>query len=68
VVVIGATGGQGGSVISRLLDDGSYQLRGTTRNSQIRSAQALTEKGVEMVTADLNNMESLEVAFKVLRL
>jgi uncharacterized protein YbjT (DUF2867 family) len=68
VVVIGATGGQGGSVISRLLDDGSYQLRGTTRNPQSKSAQALTEKGVEMVTADLNDMKSLEVAFKVLRL
>jgi nucleoside-diphosphate-sugar epimerase len=67
VLVIGATGGQGGSVISRLLADGSYRLRGITRNSQSKSAQALTEKGVEMVTADLNDMESLEMAFKVLR-
>ncbi len=66
VVVIGATGGQGGSVISCLLKDGSYRLRGITRNSQSKSAQALTDKGVEMVTADLNDMESIEAAFKVL--
>ncbi|KAK9244292.1 hypothetical protein V1506DRAFT_578785 [Lipomyces tetrasporus] len=64
VVVVGATGGQGGSVISRLLADGSYRLRGITRNAQSKSSQALTTKGVEMVTADLNDAESVIAAFK----
>lgn len=67
VVVVGATGGQGGSVISRLLADGSYRLRGITRNPQSKSSQALTTKGVEMVTADLNDPESVIAAFKVLQ-
>jgi len=65
VVVVGATGGQGGSVIRRLLVDGSYQLRGITRNPQSKSSQELVSKGVEMVTADLNDVESVAVAFKV---
>jgi len=64
-VVVGATGGQGGSVISRLLADGSYRLRGLTRNPQSKPSQALTAKGVEVVTADLNDTESLVAAFKV---
>ncbi|KAF4633875.1 hypothetical protein G7Y89_g4244 [Cudoniella acicularis] len=64
VVVVGATGGQGGSVINRLLTDGSYRLRGITRNPQSNGSQALTAKGVEMVTADLNDIESVRAAFK----
>ena len=67
VVVVGATGGQGGSVINRLLADGSYRLRGITRTPQSKSSQALTTKGVEMVTADLNDTESLIAVFKVLQ-
>jgi hypothetical protein len=67
VVVVGATGGQGGSVISRLLADGSYRLRGITRNPQSKSAQALATKGVEMVTADLNDTEFIVAAFNVLQ-
>lgn len=65
VVVVGATGGQGGSVIRRFLADGSYRLRGITRNPQSKSSQALAEKGVEMVTADLTDTVSLISAFKV---
>ena len=65
VVVVGATGGQGGSVIKRLLADGIYQLRGITRNPQSKSSQELTAKGVEMVTADINDLESIVAAFKV---
>ncbi|TVY29322.1 NmrA-like family domain-containing protein [Lachnellula hyalina] len=64
VVVVGATGGQGGSVINSLLADGSYRLRGITRSPQSRNSQALTAKGVEMITADLNDAESAIVAFK----
>ncbi|TVY88142.1 NmrA-like family domain-containing protein [Lachnellula willkommii] len=64
VVVVGATGGQGGSVINSLLADGSYRLRGITRNPQSKNSQALTAKGVEMITADLNDAESVIAAFK----
>ncbi|TVY14617.1 NmrA-like family domain-containing protein 1 [Lachnellula arida] len=64
VVVVGATGGQGGSVINSLLADGSYRLRGITRNPQSKNSQAFTAKGVEMITADLNDAESVIAAFK----
>jgi uncharacterized protein YbjT (DUF2867 family) len=67
VVVIGATGGQGGSVITRLFADGSYRLRGITRDPQSKISQALTAKGVKMFTADLNDIESVTAAFQVLQ-
>lgn len=66
VVVVGATGGQGGSVIKRLLGTNSYRLRGLTRNPQSETSKALTAQGVEMVAADLNDQASLTTAFKVL--
>jgi uncharacterized protein YbjT (DUF2867 family) len=65
VVVVGATGGQGGSVIKRLLADGFYRLRGITRNPQSKTAQDLASKGVEMVEADINDLDSVKSAFKV---
>lgn len=65
VVVIGATGGQGGSVVTSFLNDGAYQLRGVTRNVNSVKAEALKARGVDLVSADLNNIDSLISAFKV---
>lgn len=65
VVVIGATGGQGGSVVTSFLEDGFYQVRGITRNVNSAKAKALKARGVELVSADLDNIESLTIAFKV---
>jgi uncharacterized protein YbjT (DUF2867 family) len=64
-VIIGATGGQGGSVVDSFLKDGTYQVRGVTRNVNSENAQALAKRGVEVVTGDLNNEASLWEAFKV---
>lgn len=64
ITVVGATGIQGGSVISALLDHGEYKLRGVTRDPNSASAKALSSKGVELVKADLNNVESLKIAFQ----
>ena len=64
-VIIGATGGQGGSVVESFLKDGTYQVRGVTRNVNSANAQALHKRGVELVNADLNNEASLTEAFKV---
>lgn len=64
VVVIGATGGQGGSVVTSFLEDGFYQVRGITRNVNSAKAKALKARGVELVSADLDNIESLTIAFK----
>ena len=65
-VVLGATGQQGGSVISHFLslDNNPYALRGVTRDSTSAKAKALTEKGVEMVTANADSPSALDVAFE----
>lgn len=63
-VIIGATGGQGGSVVDSFLQDGTYQVRGVTRNVNNANAQALHKRGVEVVTANLNDQASLIEAFK----
>lgn len=65
LVVLGATGNQGGSVISHFLAQSpqTYRLRGLTRNTSSASAQALTAKGVEMIAADVDDFSSLRRAF-----
>jgi hypothetical protein len=65
IVVFGATGYQGGSVINRLLTTqrNEYHLRAVTRNPQSSAARKLAEKGVEVVYGDANQPESLSAAF-----
>lgn len=54
LVVFGATGKQGGSVIQSILDDkeaaSTFSLRAITRNPKKPNAKALAEKGVECVS------------------
>lgn len=63
VVVIGATGAQGGSVVSALADDASYQIRAVTRNTNSDKAKALAQRGIGTVAADVDDEESLVKAF-----
>jgi len=63
-VIIGATGGQGGSVVDSFLKDGTYQVRGITRNVNSEKAKSLHQRGVEVATADLNDESSLVKAFE----
>src|SRR2546429_3550056 len=62
-VIVGATGGQGSSVLRALVKDGSYQIRAITRNPASEKAQALAAQGVEVVAADLNDEASVVKAF-----
>jgi NAD(P)-dependent dehydrogenase (short-subunit alcohol dehydrogenase family) len=64
IAVVGATGGQGGSVVDSFLGAG-YAVRAITRNASSPKASALKERGVEVVTADLNDLDSLVKAFEV---
>lgn len=68
LVVLGATGQQGGSVISYILNNPlllkEYSIRGISRDPSQASAQALKLKGVEIVEADINRPDSLKNAFK----
>lgn len=64
ISVVGATGVQGRSIVDALLKDNEYSIRAITRNPQSEKAQALTSQGVEVVQADLNDLNSLIKAFK----
>ncbi|KAF2719744.1 NAD(P)-binding protein [Polychaeton citri CBS 116435] len=65
LVVVGATGTQGSAIISYFLDhDISYEIRGLTRNISSTKSLELSSRGVEMVQADLQDVQSLKVAFK----
>jgi uncharacterized protein YbjT (DUF2867 family) len=68
LVVFGATGQQGGSVVDTVLRDAQlskeYSIRGTTRDPSKVSAQELVKKGVEVVRADVDDAASLREAFE----
>lgn len=65
VVVVGATGNQGGSVIRRFLREGPghFRVRGLTRYPYSTASKQLAALGAEMVRADLNDVEALKTAF-----
>ncbi|KAK2735195.1 hypothetical protein FQN57_001335 [Myotisia sp. PD_48] len=67
LVVIGATGKQGGSVVNSILGDkkaaSRFSIRAVTRNLSKPAAQALTKRGIKCVKADLNDKASLVAAF-----
>ncbi|KXX82517.1 NmrA-like family domain-containing protein 1 [Madurella mycetomatis] len=63
VVVVGATGNQGGSVARRFLRDPRYAVRGLTRSTTSPVALELAALGAEMVAAELEDVKSLEAAF-----
>jgi NADP-dependent 3-hydroxy acid dehydrogenase YdfG len=64
IVVFGATGGQGGSVITTYLDEIGWKVRGVTRNASSTQAEALKARGVEVFQADLNDSISLADAIE----
>ncbi|KAB8304251.1 hypothetical protein EYC80_003667 [Monilinia laxa] len=68
IVVFGATGAQGGSVVQSILSDPklkeSWAVRGVTRDVTKPSAKKLESLGAETVAADLNDAGSLKAALK----
>ncbi|OKL56785.1 hypothetical protein UA08_07798 [Talaromyces atroroseus] len=63
-VIIGVTGNQGGSVARRFLQDPRYRVRGITRDPASAKAQELSSQGMEIVKADLEDVDSLVAAFR----
>src|SRR5262245_41394902 len=63
VLVIGATGRQGGAVIRHMLPKG-WKLRVLTRNPDSLAAQDLVDQGVGVVQGDLEDPTSLERAVR----
>lgn len=68
LVVFGATGVQGGSVVKAVLGDPkmkeAWTVRGVTRDVSKPSAKALESQGAETVAADLNDISTLKAAMK----
>src|SRR6201997_1308372 len=62
ITVIGATGQQGGAVIDALLKH-RIPIRAVTRNPNGDKARALVQRGVEVVRADLEDVDSVRAAF-----
>jgi len=63
ITVVGVTGGQGNAVVRAFLGDPRYRLRGLTRNPDSEKSKRLTAQGVEVMRADLNDVDSLIRAF-----
>lgn len=59
IVVFGATGKQGGSVVDSFLNDPGWQIRGITRNKSSEEARALAACDVDVAEADLDNPSTL---------
>ena len=62
IVVIGATGRQGGQVVRHLLREG-WGVRALTRKPESKKAMELKASGAEIVGGDLEDKASLEAAF-----
>lgn len=66
IVVVGATGGQGGGLVRAILADpaGEYAVRALTRNTNSDKAKELAQMGAEVVSADVADEGSLTRAFQ----
>jgi uncharacterized protein YbjT (DUF2867 family) len=64
IVVLGATGQQGGAVVRALAADHMWRIRTVSRNPNSDSAKSLIERGIEVIAADMDNPDSLQRAFK----
>ena len=64
ILVIGATGNQGRSVIRALSKSPNFAIRGLVRQPSSEAAQRLSQAGVELIQGDLDDRESLERAMK----
>jgi uncharacterized protein YbjT (DUF2867 family) len=64
ILVVGATGAQGGSVARHLLHMGKYKVRCLTRHPRSSAAMALERLGAETAGGDLGDPASLRSALR----
>ncbi len=66
IAVVGATGAQGSGLVRAIMSDvnSDFTARALTRNVNSDKAKELAELGAEVVTADVDNLESLKKAFQ----
>ncbi|HXH85739.1 MAG TPA: NmrA/HSCARG family protein [Nitrospira sp.] len=65
IVVVGATGAQGGGLLRAIVNDPSsgFAARALTRDVNSDKAKALAKLGAEVVAANLDDVESMKRAF-----
>lgn len=63
ILVLGATGGQGGAVTTALLDRGAA-VRTLVRDPDSKAARALSRRGAEVVVGSLDDADSLAAAMR----
>jgi uncharacterized protein YbjT (DUF2867 family) len=65
IAVVGSTGTQGGGLARAILADpnGGFALRAITRDPNKDNAKALASQGAQVVSGDLDDVESLKKAF-----
>ena len=63
VTILGALGNQGKSVVQSFLDDGTFHIRAVTRSVDSEAAKSLQTQGVEVVSGNTKDPESLTAAF-----
>jgi len=64
ILVVGATGAQGGSVARHLLARGHFRIRCLTRHPDSEKARMLGQAGAEIVQGDLEDAGSIRAALK----
>jgi uncharacterized protein YbjT (DUF2867 family) len=64
ILVLGATGAQGGSVARHLLSSSDFSVRCLTRDPGSEKAGALAKAGAEVFKGDFENPESLDAALQ----
>lgn len=66
IVVVGATGAQGSGLVKAIVNDPDheFQVRAITRDVTTDKAKDLAGMGVEVVAADVDDVESLKKAFQ----
>ncbi|MDH4132954.1 MAG: NmrA/HSCARG family protein, partial [Gemmatimonadota bacterium] len=65
IAVVGATGAQGGGLVRAILNDkhGEFAVRAITRDAGSTKAKELAALGAEVVSASVDDIESLKRAF-----
>lgn len=65
IAVVGATGAQGGGLVRAIINEpaGGFAVRALTRDTQSAKAKQLTSLGVEVVSANLDDVDSVKRAF-----
>ncbi|MCH5583437.1 NmrA/HSCARG family protein [Shimazuella sp. AN120528] len=63
ILVLGATGQQGGAVLNHLVKAG-WRVRALTRDKNSKKAKSLVQKNIEIVEADIENLPALNLAMQ----